>query len=350
MPPKKASSGKAAAKNASSGVADRTKKTEVEDTNGKVEDMDEGEDANTGQKRKSPPTSGSKPPKKEPRQGSRVSSRAAGKDATSRQLLNFLLSEDSLQYCYPEDDLNAAKSGKMRTYSRTPPSLFTPFEHLVTSHLLSKPLSHVLGMRSTRTLLNDPYSFKTPEKVQEAGEQKVWQALEDARTQHRQKTAAYIYQMGCEYAGPKGSSGDSDIMLELATQANEGGPKATISHIKDTVKGMGQTGAEIFCRRVQAVEGWGEALWPYADSRSFDALREIGIKVSSADELQEMIERDVDWDKVGSMGLVEEKKGVDEKDYEVQVAVEFVTVLERAVGCVLENKVSELKRAAADWN
>lgn len=322
------------------------------------------EDDKTGHKRKTPPTASDnsklKPPKKEARQGSRNSSRtpgaaAASKSATSRQILNFLLSKDSLPYCFPEDELSTARSGKFsKSYSLTPPSLFTPFEHLITAHLLSKPLSHTLGMRSTRTLLNAPYSFSTPAKLKQAGEDKIYKALEEAKTQHRQKTASYLADMGAQYAGKgddKGDKGDSDEMLDLAVEANEGGARATIAHVKNTVKGMGQTGAEIFCRRVQACDGWGEAIWPFADPRSIDALRECGVKVADADELQEMIERDVDWDKVGDMGLnpQQEKKGVDEKDYEVQVAVEFVTVLERAVGCQLEGKTSQLRQAASEW-
>lgn len=322
----------------------------------------EAASAAAGQKRKSPPTSASKgkPRKKQPRQGSRTSSRTigggTGKDATSKQILNFLLSADAIPHCFPSDELDATSSGKFKKcYSRTPPSLFTPFEHLVTAHLLSKPLSHILGMRSTRTLLNEPYSFSTPGRMKAAGEHKIWQALEDAKTQHRQKTASYLAGMAAQYAnsdsaGDSGDEGDSDEMLELATQANEGGARATIDYIKSTVKGMGDRGAQLFCRRVQACEGWGEAIWPYADAKAIDALREVGVKVADADDLQEMIERDVDFDKVGSMGLIEEEKGVDEKDYEVQTAVEFVTVLERAIGCVLEHNVSELGQAAAEWN
>lgn len=324
-------------------------------------DQNENEEtAQVGQKRKSPPTSASKdkPPKKEPRQGSGGSSHPAnggGEEVTSKQVLNFLLSKDALPYCFPADELNAAQSGKFKKcYSLTPPNLFTPFEHLVTASLLSKPLSHTLGMRSVRTLLNDPYGFSTPAKMKAAGEDKIWHALEEARTQHRQKTAAFLYQMAEQYSNPntqddEGDKGDSDEMLELATSANDGGSTATIGYVKDTVKGMGDIGAQIFCRRVQACEGWGEAIWPYADARSIHALSELGIKIETADELQEMIERDVDFDKVGDMGLIEAKTGVEEKDYDVQVAIEFVTALERAVGCSLEGKVSDLRKAAVKW-
>lgn len=373
MPPKKVAAAKAAntkkKDQEDTDMPDGTKEeetskdTEMKDAPDQEESASAADDdkAEAGQKRKSPPTSASKekPPKKEARQGSRASSRQAGggsgKDVTSKQILNFLLSKDALEHCFPADELEAARSGKFKKcYSLTPPSLFTPWEHLVTASLLSKPLSHTLGMRSVRTLLNEPYSFSTPGKMKAAGEDKIWHALEEARTQHRQKTATYLFQMAEQYSNPdssedKGDMGDSDEMLELATAANEGGPKATTNYIKDTVKGLGETGAQIFCRRVQACEGWGEAIWPFADSRSFDALRELGVKVATADDLQEMIERDVDFEKIGGMGLLEEEKGVDQKDYEVQTAVEFVTVLERAVGCSLEGKTSALRRAAMEW-
>lgn len=371
MPPKKAAGAAQAAKAVNKkqaqdkDVPDRTKEEQQSKPEESKSEETEEQDTQAGQKRKTPPASkADKLPKKEPRQGSRTSARSAeksstgaGATATSKQMLNFLLSKDSLEYCYPQDELEAARSGKWtKNYSLTPPSLFTPFEHLVTAHLLSKPLSHVLGMRSVRTLLNPPYGYSTPEEMTKAGEDQIYQALEQAKTQHRQKTAAQLYEMAEQYAGDTSKDassashgGDSDVMLDLAEAANDGGARATISHLKSTVKGLGDTGGQIFCRRVQACDGWGEAIWPYADPKAMDALREVGVKIADADELQEMIEQDVDWDKVGDMGLVREKEGVDEQDYDVQVAVEFVTVLERALGAVLEDKVGPLKKAAAEW-
>lgn len=55
--------------------------------------------------------------------------------------------------------------------------------------------------------------------------------------------------------------------------------------------------------RIQAVEGWGNAVWPSADVRPLQALRKLGIYVKDADELQEMVETLVNWDTVGTMGL-----------------------------------------------
>lgn len=333
-----------------------------------------GKPTQAGRKRKPAPTSITKDnaPKKEPRTRSRTAtgqpssgsgSGSTPNDPTPLQILNFLLSASALPYCYPPDELSAPQS---KTYSLTPPNLLTPFEHLLTAHLLSKPLSHTLGMRSTRTLLNEPYAFCTPEKLHAAGQDGILQALEEARTQHRQKTAEYLALMGERYVGCSGdgegkakseskSTSDSDAwcrrrggipdssaMRELQRRSNEGGdPRATIEYIKKTVKGMGETGAQIFCRRVQACEGWGAALWPYADARSIDALREIGIEVAGAEGLLEMMDG-----KDGGLGLHEEEKGVRDVDDVVRKAVLFVVVLERAVGCVLEGKVGELRSAA----
>lgn len=310
-------------------------------------------DSNTSKKRKSPPTAATntKAPPKIPRQGSRSSGRtpASTEGPSIHQTINFLLSAQSIPYCYPEDELNASKSKEFKkTYSMTPPSSFNPFEQLIIAHCLSKPLSHTLGMRSIRTLLNPPYSLNTPQKIKEAGEKRVWEGLEAARTQHRQKTAAYIYQMAETYC-------DDETMYKLSEEVNEDGADGVVRHIKETVKGMGQTGAELFCRRIQACDGWGEAVWPFADSRCIDALRELGIKVASGDELQELVEKEVDWDKVGDMGLTklvgtgrDNDESPDDMDHEQRVQVEFVVLLERAVGCVLEGKVSELKKAARE--
>ncbi|KEF54075.1 uncharacterized protein A1O9_09870 [Exophiala aquamarina CBS 119918] len=295
---------------------------------------------NTGQKRKSPPTdtSNSQPSNKAARQNADSSS------DSPKKLLNFLLSPKALPYCFPEEELAAAKtSSKYKSYSLSSPASFTPFEHLVCAHLLSKPLSHNIGMRSIRTLLNDPFNFTTPEEITSAGEHRVWEALEEARTHHRQKTASYLYGTGQAYS-------DSETMFALAQEANDSGPAGVIEHIKSTVPGLATVGGEIFCRRVQCVDGWGDALWPYADSKALDSLGQMGIEVQDAEDLRDTIKCDVNLDQVKDMGLHERnlssQRLVRDEETTYMQAV-FVVLLERAIGCVLENKVDELKKAAA---
>lgn len=361
MPPKKSKPAKAAESKAGAKKEEKTAPTPKQDKgeeNGSDEDVAEDDrmeiDSNTSKKRKSPPTNASKEkaPPKVPRQGSRSSGRtpASAGGPSAKQLINFLLSADSIPYCFPEDEIDASRGKEFtKTYSMTPPSSFSPFEHLIIAHCLSKPLSHTLGMRSIRTLLNPPFSLTTPQKIKQAGQDRVREALDSANTQHRQKTAAYIYQMAETYC-------DDETMFKLSEEVNDDGADGVVRHLKENVNGMGQTAAELFCRRIQACDGWGEAVWPFADTRCIDALRELGIKVANGDDLQELVEKEVDWDSVGDMGLTklvgtgrENDESPEDMDYEQRVQVEFVVLLERAVGCVLERNVSQLKNAAREW-
>ena len=355
MPPKKAQAAKAVAKKDKAIASHSKPRTAQKDAEAENNDMpDEKSHAPEtndngdvdSKKRKSPPNTNTKT-SKVPRQGSRSSARNARStsstsDPTPKQVLNYLLSASALPHCYPSDELDAAHSdSKLKTYSLTSPSNFTPFEHLLSSHMLSKPLSHTLGMRSIRTLLNSPFNLNTPQAIVDAGQDRVYEALESAKTQHRQKTAEYVYNMAKEYV-------DDEKMYELAVAANEEGPQGVVRHIDGSVKGMGKMGAELFARRVQACEGWGEAVWPFADEKSLSCLKECGVDVETGDDLQRMLEREIDWSVVGRMGLNERKVSVGEEGDEVQVAVEFVVACERAVGCVLEGNVKALREAAAE--
>ena len=355
MPPKKAQAAKAVSKKGAKLPSHSKKdskdvKHDAEAENNDAVEEPEPVEANgdhAGKKRKSPPTTDSKSTKV-----ARQSSRGSASQPTPKQVLNFLLSKDSLRLCFPDDELDFARDNpKSRSYSLTSPSEFTPWEHLVCAHLLSKPLSHALGMRSIRTLLNPPYSFNTAVAAAEAGEKRIWEGLEDARTQHRQKTAAYISGMADEFVDDnEGGKAKREMMFELSEKANDEGSGGVISFIKANINGMGQTGAEVFCRRVQCVDGWGDAIWPFVDGKARDALVEVGLKVKDAEELQNMIESEADWSKIGDMGLNERglsKGELSGEEMDVQVQSEFVVLVERALGCVLQKNVAELKKAAA---
>jgi hypothetical protein len=355
MPPKKSQASKSRAKgtnlpsHSKKDVKDVEQDAEEENNDAPEElEAEEGVNGaaqpNSSKKRKSPPTTASKSTK-----AARQSSRGSSSTPTPKQLLNFLLSKDALYYCFPDDELEFAKANpEARSYSLTSPSEFTPWEVLLSAHLLSKPLSHRLGMRSIRTLLNAPYSFNSPEAVVKAGEEKVYEALGMAKTQHRQKTAAYIAGMAEEFVDDRKRK--REMMFELSEKANDEGSAGVVEFIKGNVKGMGVTGGEVFCRRVQCVDGWGEAVWPFIDGKAKEALGDLGIKVADADELQGMIEKEVDWSKVGDMGLNERalaKGELSGEEMDVQVQSEFVVLVERALGCVLEGKVGDLRKAAA---
>ena len=69
------------------------------------------------------------------------------------------------------------------------PIALNPFEELMCSLILSRPIGHMLGLRSIRTLFNDPHQLNTPKAIKSAGKDGCRVALDEARTQHRQKTA-----------------------------------------------------------------------------------------------------------------------------------------------------------------
>lgn len=73
-----------------------------------------------------------------------------------------------------------------------PNSDLTAFQNLLCAILLSKPISHRLGLRSIETLLNKPYLFRTAQDLIDAGNEGRRAALWEARTQHKEKTAVQL--------------------------------------------------------------------------------------------------------------------------------------------------------------
>ena len=79
--------------------------------------------------------------------------------------------------------------------------------------ILSRPISHALGLRSIRTIFNEPYGFTTPKKIREAGTEGCRKALDHARTQHRQKTAEELVILADAVVETLGN-GEDDVSLE----------------------------------------------------------------------------------------------------------------------------------------
>ena len=152
-------------------------------------------------------------PDNEPAKAPRRSARGASRTSVEPiKILRFLLSPASLELCRPQDEINDIKTrgADLRTYSST---AFNPFEELVCATVLSRPISHALGLRSIRTLFNDPYSFTTPKILREAGFEGRRKALDHAKTQHRQKTAEELGLLADAVTETLGD-GEDDVSLE----------------------------------------------------------------------------------------------------------------------------------------
>lgn len=285
---------------------------------------------------------GSKPSKKrklpaekpEPRKGSRRSGRsdAKGEPSTS-QLLQYMLSKPCADLTRPQDEEEDLKSrGDISTYSNTP---LNPFEELLCAVILSKPISHRLGLRTIRTVLNAPYNFNGAKALKDAGDEKRLKSVYDARTQHKDKTAA---QMGtiAEAVLNKFTANDDKEGTQLGKLlADSGDDMDKVSAaLKENIKGLGPTGLEIFFRRIQWL--W-TSTYPNIDGRTADSLRVLGLP-QDGQELVDLIK--THWKDIKSSDLA----GKDEEERKRRA---FVLILERATGAQLEHQIDAVLSAAA---
>ncbi|KAL8839705.1 MAG: hypothetical protein Q9176_004312 [Flavoplaca citrina] len=265
-------------------------------------------------------------PAKAPRRSARGATQAQPDPVT---LLNYLLSKESLDSCRPKDEIEDVKiHGHLRTYSS---STFSPFEELMCAVILSRPISHGLGLRSIRTLLNDPYNCTTPKKIRDGGFDLIIRAVNEARTQHRQKTAEELVILADAVVDHLGT-GDEDVNLERVRGECDHEWEKEKEMLKKHVKGLGKTGLDIFGRRVQAQ--WPE-LYPFTDQRTLSGLQKLGLP-STAEELKKLL--DQHWTALNIEGF---EGNEDEKKRRA-----FVQVLERTTGIDLEGNADRVRAEA----
>ncbi|KAL8840343.1 MAG: hypothetical protein Q9170_001358 [Blastenia crenularia] len=266
-------------------------------------------------------------PAKAPRRSARGAPRS---QPDALKLIKYLLSPASLDTCRPKDEIEDVKNrgDDLRTYSS---SQFTPFEELMCAIILSRPISHALGLRSIRTLFNDPHNFTTPKKIRDAGFEPVRKALNEARTQHRQKTAEELVILANAIVDHLGDS-DDDVSLERVRRECAHDWEKERAMLKSNIKGLGKTGLDIYARRIQGL--WSE-VYPFADQRTLSGLQKLGLP-DTADELKKLM--DDSWSKLDVKYLEGEE---DEKKRRA-----FVQVLERAVGVDLEGNADTIRAEA----
>lgn len=220
--------------------------------------------------------------------------------------------------------LSAPTSEQEGSYLRYPHSPLTPFQNLICACILSKPLSHRLGLRTIHTLLNPPFGLRTLKDLDEAGYEGRRKVMWEARTQHKEKTAG---QLGNVVDGVRELCDGTEDETELD---NLEGLKEKVSGMKGKeaqevivkhltkIKGIGPGVASIFLRRVQG--DW-EEVYPYADDRCLADARRFGLIEQSggAEELAEVV-------------------GGDRR--------RFVRLLDTLIGIELEKKMDEAMQAA----
>ena len=327
MPPKKAQTKGAAPEKPTEAGASPQPVAESKDEIPTTKTNDAAQTDRVSRKRKAPASSEPAEPDKAPRRSVRS---AAPVDAV--KILQFLLSASSLDLCRPKEETEDMKTRgpETRTYST---SSFTPIEELVCAVILSRPISHMLGLRSIRTIFNPPYEFSTPKKIREAGNEGCRKALDEARTQHRQKTAEELVLLADAVVTSLGYD-DEDVSLERVREESGHDHEKGREMLRKNVKGLGKTGLDIFGRRIQGV--W-PTFYPFVDQRTLAAVEKLGLP-ESAEKLKDLL--DENWEQL-------EVKDIEAKDEEEKKRKAFVRLLERAVGADLEGNIDSIKAEAA---
>ena len=265
------------------------------------------------------------PDSSEPNEQPRRSNRHAPKsEASPSQVLKFLVSNEASNLCVPADEAEAlSQNAKLRTYTSGTASL-TAFEELLCAVILSRPISHRLGLRSIRTILNPPYEFTSAKAIKEAGTEKRHQALWDAKTQHKQKTVEEMELLAEAFDG----EGKDAVGLEHVRREAKRDVEKEREILKKSIKGLGPTGLDIFFRRIQWA--W-SAAYPFIDKKTAASLEKMGLP-SEGEELAEALNEA--WSDIKKLF-----SGNDEGESRRKA---FVLALERVVGADLESKTDDI--------
>lgn len=297
------------------------------------------QDQDNGQKRKKPTNDngdGNDDSAKTARRSNRTTSTRKSSYPPPAATLNYLLSAACTDLLRPAAerehiDSNNGSATEYRSYTTTVP--LTPFEELLSACILSRPISHALGQRSIRTVLNPPWSFNTARAVRDAGDEKRHQALEAARTQHKAKTAQQMGGLADVVLEKFSGDGDGEgVYLQGLKEADDGSADRIRQVLTKSVKGMGKTGCDIFLRRVQ---GYWDEVYPFVDAKSASCLQGLGLP-GDGEGLRDVMEEC--WGSLDVSGVA----GRGRKESKEKKMMAFVLVVERAVGGELEGKTGEI--------
>ncbi|SJX66185.1 uncharacterized protein SRS1_10832 [Sporisorium reilianum f. sp. reilianum] len=235
-----------------------------------------------------------------------------------------------------------------------PNSDLSAFQTLLCAMLLSKPISHRLGLRAIETLLNTPFLFRTAQDLIDAGNEGRRAALWEARTQHKEKTAVQLGSLAdgitqlCE--GAKGDARDTlrPILDQALSQTDDEKDSFQVAEqvkavLTKQINGLGPGGVDIFLRRIQSQ--W-PRVFPYADERAlaaavkFDLISQSDLETSQQDATNKLARKVAEH--VGFP--LEDAQGEDE---EAECGRWwFVRTLDVLIGLDIEKKIDEAAEQA----
>jgi endonuclease III len=146
---------------------------------------------------------------------------------------------------------------------------------LVLSILLSSRISAELAVRAAREVTK---AFRTPQAMVDATEHQVWEALDRGDYLRKDRTASMLKD-AAQHCVDRWD-GDLRTLRDTATGVDD------MAELLREFKGIGEVGAEVFLREVQAVWDIG----PYAGARALDRAAAEGLP-EDAEELAGLVDR-----------------------------------------------------------
>lgn len=126
---------------------------------------------------------------------------------------------------------------------------YTPFQVLSSCILFSKPLSSRLATRTLAMFYEEGSgSVEMPGKMRDAGTHGLWDRLDKARTQHKDKTATQLHDLA-EMVIEKYAQDENDTSLDKL-RAESGDDVKKLQQLLKNFNGIGEVGAQIFFRSV----------------------------------------------------------------------------------------------------
>ena len=181
-------------------------------------------------------------------------------------------------------------------------------------------------------MFNPPHNLNTLAAIRKAGYDGVRAALDEARTQHRQKTAEQLVALADFVADGEGMD-ESDTSLEAVRETSEHDAQAERNMLQKQIKGLAKTGLDIFGRRIQRL--WPE-WYPFVDNRTMESIVKLGLP-KDAEALKQLVEEQ--WD---DLEVPKDLSGQGEE----RKRHSFVRILERTIGAELEGNLDEVKKEA----
>lgn len=145
------------------------------------------------------------------------------------------------------------------------------YELLVLTTLLSARISADIAVGAARELFKA--GLRTPDKMADADWQERVDALGRGHYRRYDESTARNLGEGAELVRDRWHG-------DLRRLHDEGGDAKGIQKLVTEVPGIGPTGADIFCREVQAV---GTDLQPFVDRRAADGAKSLGLPTAAED-------------------------------------------------------------------